>query len=301
MMMDNSLPGGINVDTATKIQIANNVRKTRKVFLGCCKGEKTDSGVTMAPTAIVDTIAIAAFGLAVLSIMMSNLLVVEIAGGFLVFFAPYMVVQKRILAKLGTFRSLLNQLRMQVNEFMVQNDILSANVTRLHGSVNELELVEEELSALANTDNVDRLVYVVKETKRINALMMKNTQSAIVQQLITTVIRTDRDLDLKIGPHELRNLMSRLQVQPGFDFHEDRFLAMLGNTDEPVPIEKIMDVVRNLKCDEIPEEENIFTMRPEQLTKKVMDTTSSPNKQSPRRGIFGIRKPNADIFRIQVA
>jgi hypothetical protein len=54
-------------------------------------------------------------------------------------------------------------------------------------------------------------------------------------------LRTDRDLDLKIGPIELKNLMLRLDHQPGFDFHQDRFLNSLGNPqEEQVPIEKVM-------------------------------------------------------------
>ena len=78
--------------------------------------------------------------------------------------------------------------------------------------------------------------------------------------MVTTVLRTDRNLDLMIGPIELRNLMVRLDNTPGFDFHQDNFLKLLGNTDEPVPVEKIMKVIRNLKDDSVPEEENVFTI-----------------------------------------
>merc|ERR1739844_3321 len=111
----------------------------------------------------------------------------------------------------------------------------------------------------------DRLIFVVSETKRLNEMMKKNVQAKIVQQMITTVLRTDRNLDLMIGPKELKNLMIRLDHTPGFDFHQDRFLNLLGNTDDPVPIGKIMKVIRNLKDDSIPEEENVFTVRPETL------------------------------------
>ena len=39
--------------------------------------------------------------------------------------------------------------------------------------------------------------------------------------------------------------MLRLEHQSGFDFHRERFLKMLGNTKEPIAIERIMDVIRN--------------------------------------------------------
>ncbi len=97
----------------------------------------------------------------------------------------------------------------------------------------------------------------------------KNLQAKIVQQLITTVLRTDQDLDLKISQSELRNLMLRLDHSPGFDFHSDRFLNLINSDkkidSEPVPIEKIMAVIRNLKDDSVPEHENVFTLRPETL------------------------------------
>ena len=54
---------------------------------------------------------------------------------------------------------------------MLENDKLTENVDRLEGSVAELEQVEQELAQIANTDNVDRLVYVVSENKKINEKM----------------------------------------------------------------------------------------------------------------------------------
>ena len=93
----------------------------------------------------------------------------------------------------------------------------------------------------------------------------KNTQAKIVQQMVTTVLRTDRNLDLKIGSGELRQLMIRLKNTPGFEFHEENFKKLLGNTDEPVPVEKIMKVIRNLKDDNVPEAESIFTINTKTL------------------------------------
>ena len=86
----------------------------------------------------------------------------------LLFFAPYLAFQKRILRKLGTFRSLHNQLREKVNDLMVQNDILTKNVDRLDDAVTELEQVEKDLAKVAKTRDLDRLVYVVSENKAIN-------------------------------------------------------------------------------------------------------------------------------------
>ncbi len=99
---------------------------------------------------------------------------IDITGAFLLFFAPYLAVQKRILNKLGTFRSLHNELRAKVNELMEHNDILTKNVDRLEGSVSELKEVEAELAKIAETDDVERLVNIVAENKIVNEKMKVN-------------------------------------------------------------------------------------------------------------------------------
>ena len=48
-----------NLDLQTSIVVANNARKGRKVFLSCCKGEKTDKGVTSTPKSLVNIVALA--------------------------------------------------------------------------------------------------------------------------------------------------------------------------------------------------------------------------------------------------
>lgn len=50
---------GVQPDLGTTMAVAGTVRKTRKVFLGCCKGEKTDAGVTRTPRSLVDIFALA--------------------------------------------------------------------------------------------------------------------------------------------------------------------------------------------------------------------------------------------------
>ena len=47
------------IDLKTKLTVTNNVRKGRRVLLGCCKGEKSDSGVTWAPKSLIDLLAVA--------------------------------------------------------------------------------------------------------------------------------------------------------------------------------------------------------------------------------------------------
>lgn len=233
--------------------------------LTCCKGEKSDKGVTRFPQSIVYLATLGGVIVSIAAIVSSDLLLADLTGALLIGFCPYVAYQKRQLLKLDTFRGALNEMRENVNEFMRQNNVLTHNVDELSKNVGELEEVEGNLTKLANTDNVDRLKEVVLETKSINSQMKKIMEASIIQQMITTVIRTDRDLDLKIGPTELKRLMMRLDQKPGFDFNEDKFISLLGDTSQPVPMEKIMDVIRNLKNPRLKKEDSVFVLHPESL------------------------------------
>lgn len=250
---------------ATQVAVAASVSPTGRRLLTCCKGEKSDKGVTGISQFIVYALALGGLAISIGAIATSDLILADITGALLALFCPYVVYQKRRLLKLDTFRGALNEMRMSVNEFMRQNNALTHKVNELSQNVSELETVEKDLGKLANTDNIDRLTEVVLETKRINAEMKKIMEASIIQQMITTVIRTDRDLDLQIGPVELKRLMIRLEQKPGYDFNQEKFLSLLGDTSKPVPIEKIMDVIRNIKDPNLKREDSVFVIHPEQL------------------------------------
>lgn len=76
--------------------------------------------------------------------------------------------------------------------------------------------------------------------------------------MITTVLRSDNDGDLHIGPGELEELMIRLEAPGTYTFHRDRFLKILG-TEKDIPVERIVKVIRNLKDETLPPSQRIFT------------------------------------------
>jgi len=45
-------------DLKTTLTVAKNVRKGKRVLLGCFKGEQSDKGVTYAPTSLIDLVAL---------------------------------------------------------------------------------------------------------------------------------------------------------------------------------------------------------------------------------------------------
>eukprot|EP00559_Dactyliosolen_fragilissimus_P006565 CAMPEP_0184863658 /NCGR_PEP_ID=MMETSP0580-20130426/12087_1 /TAXON_ID=1118495 /ORGANISM="Dactyliosolen fragilissimus" /LENGTH=246 /DNA_ID=CAMNT_0027362113 /DNA_START=131 /DNA_END=871 /DNA_ORIENTATION=- len=229
------------------------------------KGEQTDKAVSC-KTCFVDIIALCAVTIGALAVFAYDLNVIaDIMGFSVVFFGPFAALQKRQIMDLGGLRTQINILMGKVDELAGQNRQLETSVNQLNVSTNRLDEIRHDLSKLANTDNVDRLMEVVKETKRINGEIKENLESRIIQDILTTVMRTDRNSDLMIGPKEKRALMFRLDQMTGVDFNADRFETLMGD-EEYVRIGKIMSVIRNLlDGDALDSENNVFVLHPEQL------------------------------------
>ena len=73
--------------------------------------------------------------LAIVSIIVSQVLVANITGYCLIGFCPFVAFQKRQLLKLGTLREQLNVMRKKVNRFMLLNDNLKKEVDALSATV----------------------------------------------------------------------------------------------------------------------------------------------------------------------
>lgn len=239
---------------SSAIQTAKHLRLTRNKFLSC------EAGVIQTPSLIIYLLGVCSISLAIGSIVLSGLIVSDLAGVFVCMFAPYMMYQKALLRNLGTLREQINFLRNQINHFQAQNEFLKGNVSRLSGSVDDLEKAEKELSKLSKGNDVDRLVKTVKKKQMIDEQMKKGTESAIIQQLITTVLRSDKDKDLLIGEMELNELMLRLDAHPGFIFNKMKFLSVLGDVSKPVSVTKVMSVIRNLKDPNLSAHDRVFVI-----------------------------------------
>lgn len=91
-------------------------------------------------------------------------------------------------------------------------------------------------------------------------------------------MRSDNDGDLHINGEELEELITRLENTPDFEFQKDNFARLLGfknyfgmTKDSNVPIEKVMNVIRDIKSDSIPPSESI-------ILAKTISSVSTSNK-----------------------
>ena len=176
--------------------------------------------------------------------------------------APYAAYQKRQLNELGGFRGQANELREHVNELHRQNDILTGNIDRLEGNVSGLEDVESKLNDFAKgaNTNAERLQYVILETARLQTLIKKNLRKKVLQDVLSIVIKADRNRDYTLNRVEIEMLIFRLNTLPSVDFQEDNFRKLLKGK-KMLTVTEVMDILRNLLAEDIPEEEAIFRIK----------------------------------------
>lgn len=91
-------------------------------------------------------------------------------------------------------------------------------------------------------------------------------------------MRSDNDGDLHINGEELKELITRLENTPDLEFQKDNFVHLLGfknffgmTKDTNVPIEKVMNVIRDIKSGSIPPSESI-------ILPKTISSVSASNK-----------------------
>jgi hypothetical protein len=126
--------------------------------------------------------------------------------------------------------------------------------------------VEKELATIAEEKktNVDRLVHIVTENGKLQSLIKKKLEQQIMQQLVQVVILADANKDFTVNKEERNMLVTRLNLMPGFDLDEANFNKLCPPHKE-LELAKLMAVLRNLTDDSVPEEENVFHLKPRQL------------------------------------
>lgn len=130
-----------------------------------------------------------------------------------------------ILATIETLRCVHNKIRMQINTMMTENNHLQRNVSALQSQVERVQTVEDEISRIAqgSSRNVQNLVAIVKENERIVKRQGELARQAFQEQLLTSVLRTDRNQDMHITDREVDVLILRLRAQEGIQLKDEKF------------------------------------------------------------------------------
>jgi hypothetical protein len=258
---------------------------------GTIKGEETDERVTKVPPTAMDVIGISGCKPALnkydtelhvllnqtpslpLFVVVSAAATMLLTEGHVVntsclltmLLAPYAAIQKRTLRGLGGMRGQQNQLRSSVNAISEQNRILHNSVEKLETEVTKLEHVEEELGEIAKSaqTNVNRLVQIVSENAILQAKIKLHLEQQVIQNVMTIVVTADSNRDWTLCKAEMEMLVMRLKAMPGIEFDEANFRKVCRK--DSLTVAEIMNVLRNLLDDDVPEEDNIFHLKPREL------------------------------------
>lgn len=168
------------------------------------------------------------------AMVLSPAIAIFVMGGICIANAPYALFKERQMDKIPSLRAMNNKLREDANNLEDAVDDLSEEIDLLEPEADRAASVEEELRGIAEKQevNVNKLVELVKENEIILAKMRDNLRQRIVQDIITIVVKSDRDNDQTIDKSEAKTLALRIRLslqEYGVQFDSDKFLKAIGS------------------------------------------------------------------------
>lgn len=168
----------------------------------------------------------------VVAMIISPAVVVFVMGGVCIGNVPHSAFKEMQLGKLPTLRSMNNRLKESANLLEEEVDMLSEEIDLLKPEADRATAVEEQLQKIAEEQNinVNQLVALVKENESILIKMRDNLRQRIVQDVITIVVKSDRNNDQAIDRVEAKilALQIRLALQEyGVEFDSEKFMLAI--------------------------------------------------------------------------
>lgn len=205
-------------------------------------------------------VAIGAVGTSVTAMIIEQNPLVYVAGGLSSGIAPYAVYQQTKLTDIANLKETHEALKQEVDYLEAENERLSKSVNELGDTVGRLEDVENALDLITNTQNqsVNAFAEQVKENKSILDQMQTNLRANVLQNLLSVIIRSDKDKDFQIDESEMDSLISRMRSINGVEVHEDRFRNAIQKSGGS--LNAVIDVVKNLLSDDVDTDNEIFTI-----------------------------------------
>lgn len=165
-------------------------------------------------------------------------------------------ILKHRLTDIRTLKQTQEAMEAEVEKLAEENHRLSKSIQDLGDSVTRLKDIESALETITKTQgqSVDAFSKQVEENKKILASMQNNLKANVLQNLFSIILRSDVDGDNIIDKEEVDTLVARLERISGMDFNEEKFRgAIEGKT-----IKAVVDVVKHLLKDDLPDEDKIF-------------------------------------------
>jgi len=201
----------------------------------------------------------------ILAMVVERKVLMFVAGGLALLLAIVVASRQVLMARMDTLRDVHNKLREEVNRMTGENNELHSSVDELETEVGRVQDIEKKLLEIAKADNtnVDHLVKLVNENAITLQRQAQCLKGAVAEQVLTSVLRTDRDSDLKITDREVDILVARLKHQDGIKIDEEQLRAVLKKNDGTIG--SLMGFFRSMMDDEESTERSIISVDVESL------------------------------------
>lgn len=221
--------------------------------------EVQPKGRTMMDTVLALT-ATATIGTSVAAMALVGSPIVIAAGVLSSLMGPYVYFQQKSLKEIQALKETQAAVEKEVGELGNQNNRLEDVVKNLTGTVGKLEDVEAALDVITQTQgqSVEEFREQIEENKKILAKMESNLKGNVLQNMLSVIVRCDKDGDFTIDPDELEDLIARMKEIHGVTVYEDRFREKVKASGGS--LRAVMDVVRTLLMDEDNTDDPIFTL-----------------------------------------
>jgi hypothetical protein len=148
---------------------------------------------------------------------------------------------------MSAFREVHNALRADIERMTLENQDLESQILRLAKKSEQVQVVEAKLQNIVTTQgsSVGSLVNLVKENGRILVQMDELLMAQVTQQLMTTVVRSDRNQDFQINQDEVESLILQIRAINGVDLDERKLrVALQGNKG----VDALFDLIKEMKA-----------------------------------------------------
>lgn len=185
---------------------------------------------------------------------------VIVAGLFSSGIGGYVYLQQSSLADVKALMEAHEAITKEVDHLSNENGRLEGLVEDLSSTVGGLEDIEAALDVITAQQNasVEDFKLQIEENKKILAKMESNLKGNVLQNMLSVIMRCDKDGDFSIDDNELEELIDRMNNMQGVTLYEDRFRKAIK--DSGGSLKAVMGVVRSLLMDEDDGSEPIFTL-----------------------------------------
>jgi len=255
----------IEIDSDVMAKSASESTPSREVLSGSDdikEKDKIDEGSNVVSRkdsiifSLVLILCLACFTIQITAMAIETSAIVIVAAIFGIFWVPVVFVRQRQLKKMQSLREVHNKIREEVNKLQDENKILQGNIDELDTQVEGLEHVEKKVKDITERQgyNVKNLILMVKENGSILKDIKKLVKADFRQQILTTVLRSDRDCDMTIQDKEIDMLLLRLKHQRGIVINEVKFRDALVSKEGS--ISAIMSFLRETEDQDDIEDKN---------------------------------------------